>query len=213
MGGFRRWGLLAGLVGWSGCVGSAVVPAQEAAPGEPTIEAAVVPPPAPEPKVSTARREELHSYARQHGYSTTFGLFADLGRFSGKKRFHVVELDSGRVLHSGLVAHGHCREDAPGVRFSDTPGSNCSSEGKYRVGASYTGQFGLAYKLEGLESTNSNAFERFIVMHAHSCVTDTVSEYPICESEGCPTLSPELLQRVSALVDAESSPVLLWIYP
>jgi hypothetical protein len=182
-------------------------------PNEPAEEVLeVAQPEVIQPKIAPRRLSELGGYAKQYGYSTKYGLFADLGAFSGGERFHVVELQTGRVLHSGLVAHGHCKENAPGVRFSNESGSNCSSEGKYVIGESYMGQFGLAYKLKGLELTNSNAFERFIVMHAHPCVYEEASRDPICESEGCPTLSPAMLETVSDLLESEALPVLLWVY-
>jgi len=158
------------------------------------------------------RIQDLRAYAKTKGYSTRYGLFADLGAFSGDARFHIVDLKAEEILHSGLVAHGHCREQEVQVRFSNEPGSNCSSEGKYSIGESYMGQFGLAYKLEGLDETNSNAFERYIVMHAHACVYDEAVTYEICESEGCPTLSPAMLETTSELLGTQTSPVLLWVY-
>lgn len=208
---------------WSGALGATMMivcacgfsaPQEEASPLIEALEEVLeaTQPEATQPKIAPRRLNELRDYAKRYGYSTKYGLFADLGAFSGGERFHVVELYSGRVLHSGLVAHGHCKENAPGVRFSNESGSNCSSEGKYIIGESYMGQFGLAYKLKGLEPTNSNAFGRFIVMHAHPCVYEEASHDPICESEGCPTLSPAMLETVSDLLESEARPVLLWVY-
>ena len=125
----------------------------------------------------------MASYAKENGYSQTIGLFTDFSPASGEKRFFIVELSTKKILDSGLVAHGHCQEDEEAVRFSNVPNSNCSSEGKYRVGKSYFGTFGLAFKLHGLDETNSKAFERFVVMHAHPCVYDEETEHEICESE------------------------------
>ena len=164
------------------------------------------------PLVSLERITQLKQAAASADASQKIGLFADFSLHSGKKRFFVVDLETRHVLESGLVAHGHCQESEPGVRFSNEPGSNCSSEGKYRIGKSYFGTFGLAFKLHGLDETNSKAFERFVVMHAHPCVYDEETEYEICESEGCPTLSPAMLETTQAWMDTVSRPVLLWVY-
>ena len=75
------------------------------------------------------------------------------------------------------------------------------------------GKFGLAYKLYGLDSTNSKAFERFVVLHAHSCVpNEEIDPEPLCQSWGCPTVSPEFLQELKKYIDASEKPILLWIY-
>ena len=163
-------------------------------------------------EVSRERILELRTYAQKRGYSTQYGLFVDFSLFSGKRRFYAVNLKTMKVLHSGLVTHGHCQEQGDLVRFSNQVGSNCSSEGKYSVGKSYKGNFGLAFKLHGLDSTNSNALKRYIVMHAHRCVPDNVLDHEICESEGCPTLSPRMLNKIEALVLASGKPLLLWVY-
>jgi hypothetical protein len=114
---------------------------------------------------------------------------------------------------AGLVAHGSGLTNTDNIVFSNEPGSYCSSVGKYRIGASYYGQFGLAYKLYGLESTNNNAFERFVVLHAHDCVPEK-EVYPlsICESWGCPTVSPGFLDKLAGYIDHSDKSILMWIY-
>ena len=75
------------------------------------------------------------------------------------------------------------------------------------------GTFGLAYKLYGLDNTNSKAFDRFVVLHAHSCVpNEDVDPVPICESWGCPTVAPAFLSELKTVIDKSAKPVLLWIY-
>ena len=102
------------------------------------------------------------------------------------------------------------RED---LFFSNEPGSNCTSLGKYKIGNAYQGRFGLAYKLYGLDKTNSKAFERFVVLHAHSCVpANDVYPLPICPSQGCPTVAPEFLQKLTRYINSSDEPILLSIY-
>ena len=98
------------------------------------------------------------------------------------------------------------------VVFSNVEGSNCSAEGKYGIGQKYEGQFGTAYKLNGLEDSNSAAFKRYIVMHGHDCVPDTQQSSSICQSEGCPTLSPEMMKTAIKVIDGSEKPILMWIF-
>jgi hypothetical protein len=71
----------------------------------------------------------------------------------------------------------------------------------------------LAYKLHGQDSTNSNAFKRYVVLHAHECVpAGEVDPYPICQSDGCPTVSPAYLKKLAATIDGSPRPILLWIF-
>ena len=69
-----------------------------------------------------------------------------------------------------------------------------------------------SYRLDGLDETNSNARNRNIVLHSHSCVPDFDTELKICQSGGCPTLSPAFLDQLEPLIEQESNPVLMWMY-
>lgn len=153
-------------------------------------------------------------YVTTHGYNTTRCFLIDMRIPSGEKRFFVYNLQTGSVETSGLVTHGsgvNTTSNSP--VFSNAPNSNCSSLGKYRIGRSYQGKFGLAYKLYGLEKSNSKAFDRFVVLHAHACVPgDEVSPQLICESWGCPTVAPAFLTQLRSYIDASAKPVMLWIY-
>jgi hypothetical protein len=101
-----------------------------------------------------------------------------------------------------------------GRRYSNVVGSGCTSLGKYKIGNSYVGKWGYSYKLHGLDSTNNNAFERTVVLHSHSCVPNEVTDGEICQSNGCPTVSPDfLVPDLKKIINTPlKSPVLLWIY-
>ncbi len=115
---------------------------------------------------------------------------------------------------AGLVAHGSGSDNGGDeLHFSDIPNSNCTSLGKYKIGNPYYGKFGLAYKLYGLDETNSKVFDRFVVLHAHPCVpNEEVAPLPICESWGCPTIAPAFLTAIKKYIDNSVQPILLWIY-
>lgn len=153
-------------------------------------------------------------YIAEHSFDAGHCFLLDMRIPSGKNRFFVYNLEKDSVEIAGLVAHGSgSGSDSDELTFSNTPNSYCTSLGKYKVGKSYYGKFGLAYKLFGLDKTNSKAFDRFVVLHAHSCVpNDEISPLPICESWGCPTVSPAFLSRLKTYLDKSKEPILLWIY-
>ena len=97
--------------------------------------------------------------------------------------------------------------------FSNIPNSNCTSLGKYKIGNSYNGNFGLSYKLKGLDKTNSRALDRAVVLHSYCGVPNTeVYPAPICVSEGCPMVSTAFFTQLKAYMDESQEPILLWIY-
>lgn len=149
------------------------------------------------------------------GYNTEYCFFIDMRIPSGKNRFFVYDLINDSVMNAGLVAHGRGSDigSPDALVFSNEPNSYCTSLGKYKLGRSYTGCFGLSYKLYGLDKTNNKAFERSVVLHSFIGVPGK-EVYPasICKSEGCPTVSPAFLAQLKTYLDNSDKPILLWIY-
>jgi hypothetical protein len=162
-----------------------------------------------------ARKAQLlRSFADAHGYSSRAAFLVDMHLPSGRNRFFVYDLTGDSILLTGLVAHG-CGSQAFSIdpSFSNVDGSNCTALGKYRIGKPYKGQFGLAYKLYGLDPTNDHAFDRNIVLHSYSSVPERkMDPYPICNSRGCPMVAPGFLQLLQPVIDGSKKPVLLWIF-
>ena len=103
-----------------------------------------------------------------HSGSNRF-LFTTLQRFCGDRR--------------ACKHYGSGKTNSSDVQFSNEEGSLCTSLGKYKIGSSYNGKFGLVYKLYGLDASNSNAFNRFVVLHSHSCVPNTeTAPFPILKA-------------------------------
>jgi hypothetical protein len=153
-------------------------------------------------------------YARQHGYNTNTCFLIDMSIESGKNRFFVFDLQKDSILDAGLVAHGSCNKTwLSGRQYGNDVGCGCTSLGKYKIGAPYKGRFGVAYKLYGLDATNSNAFERAVVLHSYYAVPDKeVYPYPICQSQGCPMVSPAFLNKLAGIINASSKPMLLYTF-
>ena len=160
------------------------------------------------------RAQEIKTYAQKNGYSTRYCFLLDMRLQSGLKRFFVYDMSNHMLVFSGLVSHGDCDQTfLKTARFSNTPGGGCTSLGIYKVGRAYYGQYGKSYKLYGLQETNSNAFNRAIVLHGNTFIPDQ-ENYPkfICNSSGCPMVSFSFLDKLSSVIDKSPKPVLLWIY-
>jgi len=163
----------------------------------------------------TARLEEAKRFCKTNKMDTTLCFMLDLSIHNGRKRFFVYNLTNGSLLTSGLVAHGACgNQYRANVLYGNKEGCGCSSLGKYRVGNFYRGNFGDAFKLHGLDSSNNLAYARFVVLHAHSCIPEK-EVYPdmICNSNGCPTVSPLFLQELKKYIQQRKRPILLWVVP
>jgi L,D-transpeptidase catalytic domain len=156
--------------------------------------------------------KSLKAYARANNYNTKFSFLVDMKLPSGRNRFFIYDMQRDSVVAAGLVAHGSGKNYSEEIEFSNEPNSYCTSTGKYRIGVSYNGRFGLAYKLHGLDATNSNAYARAVVLHSHSCVPDyETAPYEICQSLGCPTVSPSFLLKLKSYLNNTDKPMLLWV--
>lgn len=152
-------------------------------------------------------------FVQLKGYNETICFLVDMSLPSGQNRLFVYDLNKDTIRNSGLVTHGRCNQYwLEGRKYGNTVGCGCTSLGKYKIGRSYTGRFGLAYKLHGQDKTNNKAFERFVVLHSHQCVPATEVKDEICQSDGCPTVSKGFLQYLKPIINASKKPVLLWIY-
>lgn len=115
---------------------------------------------------------------------------ADFSLPSHLPRFHIIDMQAGRIVHSFLVAHGRGSDPQHSgrvQRFSNDVGSNASSEGAYRVGERYIGKHGLSVRLDGLDPSNDNAEVRAIVIHSAPYVSPAVAQAQgkLGRSEGC----------------------------
>jgi hypothetical protein len=149
-----------------------------------------------------------------HKYSNKIAFLVDMKIKSGKNRFFVYDLQNNKILDQGLVAHGSGSET--GIRgelkFSNVPNSNCTSLGRYSVEKSYLGIFGKAFKLKGLDETNSNAFKRAIVLHQYSAVPYEEQDYYIAKSHGCPMVNEVFFKRLEKVIESSNSKIILYVY-
>lgn len=160
-----------------------------------------------------AKARQLAKVAAQNGYNTEFAFLVDMSVKSNKNRFFVVNLRSMTIEMASLVAQGRGSERLNLDKdYSNKPGSNCSSLGMYKIGKSYDGDFGHSYRLFGMDATNKNAYQRSIVLHAMGSIPNVETNFPIWQSEGCPSVSTLMLEKLGSLIDSSKKPVLMWMY-
>jgi L,D-transpeptidase catalytic domain len=125
---------------------------------------------------------------------------ADFSLHSRTPRFHLVNLTDGSV-RSYLVAHGRGSDPTHTgwlERFSNELGSNATSAGAYRTGTLYAGSHGTSIRLEGLDSTNSNAAARAIVVHGAWYVSEAIigRSGMLGRSQGCFAVANSSLREI-----------------
>jgi hypothetical protein len=152
--------------------------------------------------------------AAKPNYSSEIVFLVDMKIMSGRNRFFIYDLSKNEVIDEGLVAHGVGSETGVQntLKFSNVNNSLATSLGKYSIGESYSGQFGKAYKLYGLDKSNSNAFLRNIVLHKYSKMPYEEQIEPVCNSYGCPMVNETYYKRIEKILDASEKDILLNIY-
>lgn len=131
----------------------------------------------------------------------------DFRKHSSQQRMWVIEMATG-VVGAYWVAHGAGSDknnDGYAERFSNENNSHASSIGFYLTGSQYVGRNGQSLRLHGLSSTNSNAYERAVVLHG----SDYVYTGHAGPSWGCPAFERKYVTSLLPRLDLGS---LLYIY-
>ncbi len=152
--------------------------------------------------------------AANSSYNAQLAFLIDMKIPSGKNRFFIYDLKADQIIDQGLVAHGSGSETGLDgqLQFSNENQSYCTALGTYSIGRSYCGKFGKAYKLHGLDTSNSNAYERCIVLHPFKTMPYDEQAAPICNSQGCPMVNRLYFERIEKIIDGSEKSVLLDIY-
>ncbi|MCB2073023.1 MAG: murein L,D-transpeptidase catalytic domain family protein [Novosphingobium sp.] len=157
--------------------------------------------PAAASTVSPYEQRILEAASRESGrtqaqlWRTDIVGIADFAQPSWKPRLHFANLENGTV-RSFLLAHGKGSDpehDGWLKTFSNVHGSEATSRGAYLTCEWYKGKYGTSIRLVGLDTDNSHALERAIVMHPAWYVDATmISKWgKIGRSEGCFAMAPE----------------------
>jgi hypothetical protein len=131
---------------------------------------------------------------------------------STQPRLWVLDVNRARVLYRELVAHGKGSGDNFATEFSNDEGSLMSSLGLFVTDEAYVGKNGYSLRLRGLEpGVNDHAYDRAIVMHGASYVSQTVAEAAgrLGRSWGCPAVRLKIAHR---LIDTIKDGTVMYVY-
>ena len=156
--------------------------------------------------------QQAAEYCRMNTMNQHLCLLVNYGYPWGKNRLAVWDFDKREVVYTCPVAHGRGHRLTRKPQFSNEDGSWLSSLGKCKIAERYEGRFGVSYRLDGLEKSNSNMRTRCVVMHSYWTVpTRPVFPLPIGRSKGCVMVSPKSMQVLDNLLKDQKD-VLLYIY-
>ena len=131
----------------------------------------------------------------------------NFGKHSGEERFFIYNVRNNKYEYSGLVQHGNGKGNTAGKpKFSNVIGSNCSSLGLYKITSKdkmHSWPGAPCFRMVGLDSTNSNAIARGILIHPS--LTRTLMPFEIWgldlpltwESQGCFAVSCNTMYEIS----------------
>jgi hypothetical protein len=128
----------------------------------------------------------------------------DFNQPSSEERLFIFDLKS-QSIKKFLVAHGKGSGFDIATKFSNVPGSNCSSLGIYKTLETYIGKHGESLRIEGLDETNSNAKERAIVIHSADYVVPNYEGTGRAgRSDGCFAVNSENIDEVIQCLEGGS---------
>lgn len=133
----------------------------------------------------------------------------DFSFHSSQPRLFLLNMRTGQV-RSYMVAVGEGSdpdEDGHAQVFSNTENSHMSSLGFYLTDDVYTGGNGRSLRLHGLNRSNSNAYNRLIVLHGAPYVSE--SRGIAGRSHGCPAVDPRV---IDFLINNLHSGSLMYMY-
>ena len=156
---------------------------------------------------------ELREFCAANGYNSRIALLWDLSLHSGRRRFVVWNYAKNRVERAFVASHGSGKECS--LRYSayaatsNTPDSHLSSVGRALVAERYVGRYGVAYRLDGLDESNSALRERCVVLHGWKHTTSfPIWPMPTVGSWGCPVLSLRSMAILDEIIRNEEKVVL-----
>jgi L,D-transpeptidase catalytic domain len=123
----------------------------------------------------------------------------DFSKSSSQKRLFILNIATGKLLLSSLVAHGKNSGLEYATSFSNENESNKSSLGFYTTGGTYMGEHGYSLKLNGCErGINDAAYQRAIVLHGANYVSNDIIKAQgfLGRSFGCPAVPESVCKKI-----------------
>ncbi len=168
--------------------------------------------------ISKEECQRLQTYCKSNGLNPDVCLLVDFSEYSGNERLYIYDLNQNSIKETGRVAHGIGKKGLfSKPSFSNVPESWESSLGRYKTGRLRTLNIPNfnnvpCIEVHGLDSSNSNAHRRGIVIHP-GLLTSKKTVTP-CEpfSQGCFTVGDETFESIKTLTQNSKRPILLYAY-
>lgn len=148
------------------------------------------------------------AFANRHNMNEHYVLFVDYTIPSGKLRLFVWDFHIQRIVASTYVMYGPgggSTDKKP--RFSNRPGSNCSSLGRFLVTKDRGTILKRSFRLKGMDFDNQTAYARGLMIHSSKwvdshCWMDYIPLHsPSCQ--GCVTISSRGMSYLWELINNE----------
>ena len=168
-------------------------------------------------KTIEERAEKALAFAKRHDMNEHYALFVDYSIPSGKPRLFVWDFHQKKIIASTYVMHGPGGgSTAEQPRFSNRPGSECSSLGRFLVTKDRGNRLKRSFRLKGMDFDNQSAYARGLMIHSSSWVDKWCwKKYiPLHRSscQGCVTVSSRGMKYLWSLINKEKEPMLLWSF-
>lgn len=166
-------------------------------------------------KTIEERAAKALAFARRHGLNDHYALFVDYGVPSGTPRLFVWDFQKNSIAASTYVMHGPGGgSTAEKACFSNRPGSQCSSLGRFRVTKEHGTRNKRGFRLKGLDIDNQTAYARGLMIHGarwidRHCWRRYIPLNSKC-CQGCITVSSRGMNYLKPLIEGESKSLLLW---
>ena len=168
-------------------------------------------------KTIEERGESALAFAKRHKMNENYALFVDYGIPSGTPRLFVWDFQKKEIVASTYVMHGPGGgSTAECPKFSNKPGSECSSLGRFLVTKQHGIRLKRSFRLKGMDCDNKLALSRGLMIHSSYWVDKWCwKEYiPLhrASCKGCVTVSTSGMNYLWSLVNNEKKPLLLWSF-
>ena len=160
-------------------------------------------------KTIEERAEKASDFAKQHNLNEHYALFVDYSIPSGTPRLFVWDFQKKKIVASTYVMHGPgCGSTDERPRFSNIPGSECSSLGRFLVTKDRGNRLKRSFRIKGMDWDNQTAYARGLMIHSSGWVDKWCwKKYiPLHRSscKGCVTVSSRGLNYLWKLVNKEN---------
>ena len=168
--------------------------------------------------ISKEENKYLKAYCKKHNLNSEICILVDFSEYSGNERLYIYDINTNSIKETGRVAHGIGKKGIfSKPSFSNVPESWESSLGHYKAGRMRSLNIPHfnnvpCIEVHGLDSSNSNAHRRGIVIHP-GLLTSKKTITP-CEpfSQGCFTVGDDTFETIKSLTQNSKKPILLYAY-